>query len=187
VDGSVPAYYGKASAPRIPPAEAGGSFTSSLEPWSEVGFERSTSFRWWDFGELSSLRKEDCRKSIFSATEPIIIGLYRFLDWVLILSEELGTQYQRQLNEYEEEKKMPYVTTAERVGIKKGSVAIILRLLQQRFGALEEAVQDHIQALPLAEIEALGDAFSGFAVRADLEAWLQQHPRPPAVPLVELN
>ena len=83
---------------------------------------------------------------------------------------------------------MKYVTTAERVGIKKGqqlgSAAIVLRMLQGRFGALDEATQAHVRALPLVEIEALSDALFSFATRDDLGEWLQQHPLPAASPAV---
>ncbi|MEP7338138.1 MAG: DUF4351 domain-containing protein [Acidobacteriota bacterium] len=50
--------------------------------------------------------------------------------------------------------------------------------MQQRFGALEETIQAHVRALPLEKIEALSDELFRFAVRADLEAWLTQHPLP---------
>ncbi len=85
---------------------------------------------------------------------------------------------------------MKYVTSIERhgiekgmrvgeqVGLQKGSAGIVLRQLQNRFGAPEEAAQKHVHALPLEEIEALSDALFGFASRADLGAWLQQHPLP---------
>jgi hypothetical protein len=106
----------------------------------------------------------------------VIIGLYRFLDWVLTLPAPMELQYQTQLNEYEEEQKMPYVTTAERVGIQKGSAAIILRQLQGRFGALDETTREHVRLLPLADIEALSDVLYSFASREEFAAWLQQHP-----------
>ena len=127
----------------------------------------------------------------------VIIGLYRFLDWVLTLPDPLDEQYQNQLNEYEEEKKMKYVTTAERMGIKKGvqlgqqqgSASIVLRMLQGRFGALDEPTQAHVRALPLAEIEALSDVLYGFASREEFAEWLQQHQplTAPPVSFTEVN
>ena len=120
----------------------------------------------------------------------VIIGLYRFLDWVLTLPNDLATEFENKLTTYEEESKMKYVTSIERhgiekgmrvgeqVGLQKGSAGIVLRLLQNRFGALDEAVHTHIRALPLTELEALSDALFGFATRDDLGVWLQQHPLP---------
>ena len=63
-----------------------------------------------------------------------------------------------------------------------GSAETLLRLLQQRFGALDESVQNHVRSLPIEELEALSDALLGFAARADLDAWLQNHP--PSAPLL---
>ena len=82
-----------------------------------------------------------------------LIGLYRFIDWVLTLPEPMDVQYQNQLSEYEEEKKVKYVTTAERVGIKKGmqvgshtqAMKTALQLLALQVGALDEATQAQIQ------------------------------------------
>ncbi|MEP7338139.1 MAG: hypothetical protein ABI977_10380 [Acidobacteriota bacterium] len=47
------------------------------------------------------------------------IGLYRFLDWVMILPKNLALKFESQLAEYEEERRMKYVTSIERRGIAK--------------------------------------------------------------------
>jgi len=77
---------------------------------------------------------------------------------------------------------MEYVTSIERRGIRKGQqqggAGILLRLLQSRFGALDEATEAHIRALSLEQLEELSDALLGFAARSDLENWLSQHPLP---------
>jgi len=112
--------------------------------------------------------------------EKQIIGLFRFVDWVLTLPLELDQEYDQKLSEYEEEKKMKYVTSIERIGMRKGGAAINLRILQKRFGLLEEAVQLHILALPLEQLEELSEALLDFTALSDLEVWLQQHPLPSA-------
>src|SRR5256885_486509 len=88
------------------------------------------------------------------------------------------------MNEYEEERKMEYVTSIEQLGIEKGmqvgSAGITLRVLQRRFGPLDEAMQSHIRALPLEQLEELSDALLDFAALSDLEGWLQQHSLPSA-------
>ena|SRR5215813_1643652 len=43
-----------------------------------------------------------------------------FLDWVLWLPEDLGAEFDARMGEYEEIRKMEYVTSTERRGIKKG-------------------------------------------------------------------
>ncbi len=44
-----------------------------------------------------------------------------FLDWVLWLPEDLGAEFDAKMGEYWEVRKMEYVTSTERRGIKKGS------------------------------------------------------------------
>jgi hypothetical protein len=49
-----------------------------------------------------------------------ILSLYRLVDWLMMLPDDLTEQFTENLIAYEEEKKMPYVTSAERIGIEKG-------------------------------------------------------------------
>ena len=49
-----------------------------------------------------------------------IVKLYRFIDWVMALPQELKETFHQEIIKYEEEKQMPYVTTAESIGIEKG-------------------------------------------------------------------
>lgn len=49
-----------------------------------------------------------------------IINLFQFIDWVMKLPEELENSFWQEVTQYEEEKKMPYVTSVERRGIQKG-------------------------------------------------------------------
>lgn len=58
-----------------------------------------------------------------------IIDLYRFIDWIMDLPRELETAYHVELSTFEEEIKMPYVTTAERIGIQKGKQETAKNLL----------------------------------------------------------
>src|SRR3990167_9295383 len=49
-----------------------------------------------------------------------ILNLYKFIDWILTLPEELAIEYNNQVQALTEEKTMAYITTAERIGIQKG-------------------------------------------------------------------
>jgi hypothetical protein len=64
-----------------------------------------------------------------------IISLFRFIDWVMRLPEELENSFWQEVTQYEEEKKMPYVTSAERIGLKKGLVEGIAISLELKFGS----------------------------------------------------
>ncbi len=56
----------------------------------------------------------------FSADD--ILQLYRLIDWLMILPEDLSQRFTDNLVEYEEDKEVTYVTSAERHGIKKGRI-----------------------------------------------------------------
>jgi hypothetical protein len=47
-----------------------------------------------------------------------ILNLFRFIDWILELPEGLKQSFRNELEEYERERQMPYVTSIERMGIE---------------------------------------------------------------------
>lgn len=49
-----------------------------------------------------------------------IINLFRFIDWILDLPEALKRAFRDELELYERENQMPYVTSIERMGIEQG-------------------------------------------------------------------
>jgi predicted transposase/invertase (TIGR01784 family) len=49
-----------------------------------------------------------------------IINLFRFIDWVLELPDDLKREFRDELAIYERENQMPYVTSIERMGIEQG-------------------------------------------------------------------
>ena len=59
-------------------------------------------------------------------------------------------------------------------GRQAEAASMTLRQLQRRCGPLSTDQQTHIQALPLAELEALAEALLDFQGAADLTAWLSQ-------------
>jgi hypothetical protein len=53
-------------------------------------------------------------------SKPDVLNLFRFIDWVMALPEEMEKNLTEKIEEFKEEKKMRYVTNIERMGIKKG-------------------------------------------------------------------
>ncbi|MEC5030494.1 MAG: hypothetical protein SAL07_11310, partial [Oscillatoria sp. PMC 1051.18] len=43
-----------------------------------------------------------------------------FIDWMMILPTELEAEFEQELIRYEEEKRMPYITSIERRGLERG-------------------------------------------------------------------
>jgi len=49
-----------------------------------------------------------------------ILSLYRFIDWLLVLPPEAELRVQRAIARMEEERGMPHITSAERIGREQG-------------------------------------------------------------------
>lgn len=72
-----------------------------------------------------------------------ILNLFRFIDWLMLLPEELKQAFRAELEQLEQERQMPYITSIEQMAIEKGKAegraegkaeerqAIALKLLQQ--------------------------------------------------------
>ncbi|NET61361.1 MAG: transposase, partial [Symploca sp. SIO2E6] len=74
-----------------------------------------------------------------------ILELFRFIDWVLALPEELKLVFQQELHTFEEDKKMRYVTSIEQMGIEKGLQRGLQQGLQQ--GNIQQGQTDIIEVL----------------------------------------
>jgi flagellar biosynthesis/type III secretory pathway protein FliH len=59
-------------------------------------------------------------------------------------------------------------------GRRQEALALVLRLLSRRVGALPEASRSTVVPLSLAQIESLGEALLEFTDRSDLQTWLAQ-------------
>jgi hypothetical protein len=89
-----------------------------------------------------------------------ILNLFKFIDWVMILPRGLEPMFWKELATYEEENRMPYVTSVERIGIKKGieqgieqaTRTIALNFLRQ--GTAIEAIAQ-ATGLTVAQLQAL--------------------------------
>jgi hypothetical protein len=96
-----------------------------------------------------------------------ILELFRFIDWVMVLPEDLETDFADAVGKYEEAMKMPYVTSVERVGQKRGekigeergkqigekrgilnrSREAVLEILKTRFGRIPASLSSAVNGL----------------------------------------
>ena len=60
---------------------------------------------------------------------------------------------------------------------RQRELALIMRLLTRRIGAIEPKWQSRIQQLSTTQLEELGEAVLDFSDAADLVTWLQAHSR----------
>ncbi len=54
----------------------------------------------------------------YSRTE--VINLFHFIDWVMSLPEELEQEFWQSVQQLEEERSMPYITSVQRIGRQEG-------------------------------------------------------------------
>ncbi len=84
-----------------------------------------------------------------------IIGLFRFIDWLMSLPEELANDFKAELKREEEAGRMRYVTSIERIakqeGIEEGKVEIaredVIEVLAVRFGDIPSNVLENINRI----------------------------------------
>jgi len=120
--------------------------------------------------------------------EQDIRNLYRFIDWVMILSKELEAEFWEEYKQFEEqcvarvprvvataeqELTMSYITTGERIGYERGQQELVLQLLHKRVGELPEEIIEEITTLPVGKLKALGEALLDFVDLDELLRWLR--------------
>ena len=57
-------------------------------------------------------------------------------------------------------------------GRQEGEAALLIRQVRRRWGGLSPALEAQVRALPVEQLERLGEDLLDFASPADLQAWL---------------
>ncbi|MDJ0696338.1 hypothetical protein [Mastigocoleus sp. MO_188.B34] len=108
-----------------------------------------------------------------------IIKLFRFIDWVMKLPKELENSFWDQVTEYEEDKKMPYITSVEQRGIEKGKregkvegkkegiLELIEVTLEIKFGA--EGLEILPEISQIKDVDVLRAVLNGIKIKNTLE------------------
>lgn len=93
------------------------------------------------------------------------------------LPEDLERSFQDEVQRYQEETTMRYITSWERMGIERGreegKIALILRQLTRRIGSLDRPVEEQIRQLTSQQLDELADALLDFTEAAQLLTWLE--------------
>ncbi|MEE4355252.1 MAG: hypothetical protein V2I97_02220 [Desulfococcaceae bacterium] len=76
-----------------------------------------------------------------------ILELFRFIDWLIELPEDIERQFQDELTEITEEKKMPYVTSIERLAKLQTIREILFESVTTRFKSVPEDVADAVNSI----------------------------------------
>jgi hypothetical protein len=92
-----------------------------------------------------------------------VFNLFRFIDWIIKLPKPLAREFWTELNTYEESRKMPYITSVEKIGFERGvkqgrqESAEILALKMLEEGATREFVAK-VTGFSIAQLQALESA-----------------------------
>ena len=80
-----------------------------------------------------------------------IRALFKFIDWVLQLSPQEDKIVSEEVKELEEVKKMPYITSFERIGMEKGLLEdgreMVLEALDERFGEVSGEISNAVDKI----------------------------------------
>jgi hypothetical protein len=89
--------------------------------------------------------------------------LFRLIDWLLALPAELEDRFRQDVYQFEEERKMPYITSIERLakqeGVQQGLIEGIDIALRAKFGARSRQLLHEIRAIEdVDKLRKLGQA-----------------------------
>jgi hypothetical protein len=112
-------------------------------------------------------------------------SLLRFLDWLIRLPEKLDQKLEIEMEEVTEGKRMPYVTSWERIAEKRGRkegkkigekelLDTVMRQLRRKIGKLDLDVKRRLEKLSVARLKNLAEALLDFSQPADLERWFKR-------------
>jgi len=100
-----------------------------------------------------------------------LLELFRLIDWLLWLPDELAVEFRREVVEYEQQKRMPYITSIEEMGRREGRQEGLITARQNdildvvgvRFGEVPEGVREAVDSI---QDEARLSALLKVAIRA---------------------
>ncbi|MGA9383303.1 MAG: cytosolic protein [Phormidium sp.] len=74
-----------------------------------------------------------------------VINLFQFIDWIMSLPQELDREFWQEVIQLEEERRMPYITSVERIGIEKGIEQGIQQERQQSRQQMKQILLESIE------------------------------------------
>jgi len=115
-----------------------------------------------------------------------IINLFRFIDWIMYLPEETDSLFWEELTELEKENKMPYITSIERIGFKRGiqqgiqqgnqdgKSFIIAKQIARKFKSQAETELSVLKNLKTDDLTELGELIFDFDSLEEVHEWIKK-------------
>ncbi|MBD2138344.1 DUF4351 domain-containing protein [Anabaena sp. FACHB-1237] len=120
-------------------------------------------------------------------TKDKILKLFQIIDKMMTLTKELQQGLVSKIKNFEEEKKMPFISPTEELAMERGEQKgiqwgiqreqeLVIRQLNRRIGEIKFSLIETIRKLKVEELELLGEALLDFSSVSDLEQWLATQP-----------
>ena len=111
-----------------------------------------------------------------------VIRLFDFIDWVMVLPEELEEQLWTEIQAIEEEEKMEYISSVERIGIKRGmqqgmqqgTIKLLSRQIARRFHISSDSIHPIFSGLTIEQLEELGELFVDAESLDEILGWAEK-------------
>jgi hypothetical protein len=105
-----------------------------------------------------------------------VINLFRFIDWVMSLPQELEQDFWREVIQLQEDRQMPYITSIERIGIKKGIRQGLLEAIELGLGLKfgDEGLEILPEISEIENVEQLKAIIGGLLTRVNTLEELRQ-------------
>jgi heme oxygenase len=104
-----------------------------------------------------------------------VLNLFHFIDWMMRLPEAAEKAFWEEMQSFEEGKIMKYVTSVERIGLKKGKMTLIQKQLSKRFGRLSPELEKRLQNSNSEMLDRFGLSILDFKDLKDAENWWETH------------
>jgi predicted transposase YdaD len=147
--------------PFVPILKGGGEETAVREALRELREDE-------DLNELEPLL------SFFASFVLELPVVQQIMRWDMAVLRE-SPWYQQILQEGIQEGRQEGRQEGIQEGRQEGELQLVLRLLNRRFGALDESLQQQIRGLSIEQLETLAEQLLDFATLQDLETWLNQN------------
>jgi len=107
-----------------------------------------------------------------------IINLMRFLDWVMIIPKEVEPLFNEQLEKFEKEKKMYYITQMQRPsyekGIKEGASKMLSRQIAKKFDSQVRRESPRLRNLRSDDLMELAEELFILNTLTDVHNWINE-------------